>query len=457
MTRYEVMSAAMVVVVLAGVRGTASTSRAMHPSPAGVGPQTSGAVALTLDDAVTRGLEASHRLAEFEARRDGTMAAVDGRAAADRPVVSLLAGYQRTNHIDEFGVLLPTGERNIIFPDLPNNYRTRLDLRWPIYSGGRVDALERAAEAERRAADEDVMAARADLRLELTRAYWALVTAIDAVRVLDGALVRVDSQLRDVRNFLDVGLIPPNDVLTVEAERARQEVLLIQARSQKEVAEAALRRLIGVAADTPLQPVSPLEATRAPAEQVVGLLGAATDARADRRALRDRLTAAEAVRDAAAAERRPNLAITGGLDYARPNPRFLPREDLWKGSWDAGVNLSWRLWDGGQTDASVAESEARRRAVAERLLEFDSQLELEVRQRALELDAARAAIPAATQSVRSAAEAKRVVDQRFAAGVATSTDALDAQTALLVAELDLTRARASARLAEARLERAVGR
>jgi outer membrane protein TolC len=50
-----------------------------------------------------------------------------------------------------------------------------------------------------------------------------------------------------------------------------------------------------------------------------------------------------------------------------------------------------------------------------------------------------------------------VVGERFTAGVATNTEVLDAQLALLQAELDRTRAIASARLASARLERALGR
>jgi outer membrane protein TolC len=41
--------------------------------------------------------------------------------------------------------------------------------------------------------------------------------------------------------------------------------------------------------------------------------------------------------------------------------------------------------------------------------------------------------------------------------VATTTDILDAQVALLQAGLDLTQAQANARLAEARLARAIGR
>ena len=52
--------------------------------------------------------------------------------------------------------------------------------------------------------------------------------------------------------------------------------------------------------------------------------------------------------------------------------------------------------------------------------------------------------------VRSATEARRVIAERFAAGVATNTDVLDAQVALLQAELDRTRALANVNLAAAR-------
>jgi outer membrane protein TolC len=54
-------------------------------------------------------------------------------------------------------------------------------------------------------------------------------------------------------------------------------------------------------------------------------------------------------------------------------------------------------------------------------------------------------------------EAERVVGERFKAGVLTSTEVLDALVARLQAELDRARAIAAVRLAEARLERALGR
>ena len=68
-------------------------------------------------------------------------------------------------------------------------------LQWPIYNGGRTDALERAARAEASAASADVAAAQADLRLEVARAFWALVTARAASAVLEQSLARAQAKL----------------------------------------------------------------------------------------------------------------------------------------------------------------------------------------------------------------------------------------------------------------------
>jgi OMF family outer membrane factor len=151
------------------------------------------------------------------------------------------------------------------------------------------------------------------------------------------------------------------------------------------------------------------------------------------------------------------VGILAGFDYARPNPRIFPRTDQWDDSWDVGVNFTWALWDGGRRKADMAEAAATTRALQTRITEFDRQTAFEIEQRELELESARAAITAAADGVRSATETHRVLGERYRAGVATNTEVLDAELALLQAELDRTRAVASSRLAEARLERARGR
>jgi outer membrane protein TolC len=192
------------------------------------------------------------------------------------------------------------------------------------------------------------------------------------------------------------------------------------------------------------------------APDVAPLVAAAKAQRPERRALDIRTAGARARADASHAAALPQVAVAGGYDYASPNARIFPRVGDWHYSWDVSVNATWSLWDGGRRRADEAEAAAAVRAAQSRVGEFDRQVTFEVRQRALDVESSRAAIEAANDGVKSATEALRVVGDRFAAGVATSTDVLDAEVAMLQAGLDRTRAVASARLAEARLVRAVG-
>lgn len=412
---------------------------------------------LSLDEARMRAVAASHRLAEARARAAVAEGMVAVSEAADRPLIALQAGYTRTNHVPEFAVPIPTGRPLVVFPDIPDNYRTRMDLQWPIYNGGRRDALERAARAEASAAAADVAAAQGDLRLEVTRAYWALVTARASLDVLTRGLARSDAHVSDVRARFTAGLVPPNEIASAEAQHARQRLLLIEAQNQRAVASADLARLIGVALLEPIEPADILELPPAPQPPLETLVSQAVAMRSERRALEQRIQAADLQRAAAGAGSRPTVAVAGGFDYARPNPRIFPRADRWDDAWDAGIAVTWPLWDGGRTRAETVQAASAADAARQRLAEFDSVVALELQHRLLELDSARAAISAADEAVRAAFEASRVVTERYRAGVATQTEILDADVALLQAELDRTRTFAAVRLAEARLDRALGR
>jgi outer membrane protein TolC len=413
-------------------------------------------VPLTLDEAIAQGLGNSRRLAEIEARAEAADFAIAGRRAAERPLVALQGGYTRTNHVAEFAIAFPGRSPQVVYPDIPDNLRSRLDLQWPIYTGGRADALERAARAERGAIGKDLDAARADLRLEITRAFWALVTARETESVLQRSLEAVTAHVKDVRARLAAGLIPPNDASSADAQASHQRLLALEAAAQRAIAEADLRRLTGNDAATAAESVD----TRQPATGTVptaDLVAAAIQGRPERQALEQRATSADLRAAAVAASARPQIALGGGYDYARPNPRIFPRRREWQTSWDATINLSWTLWDGGRRAAEHGEARATAAALKTRVDDFDRQVGFEVRARALELGAGREAVTAADDEVRAAADAERVVGERYRAGVATGTDVLDAQVARLQAELDRTRAVANVRLAEARLERAIGR
>jgi len=436
------MKSVVVVLLILGAWGSASA----QDQPV--------ALSLTLDQAIARAATASHRIADATARRDQAGAVVDQNSAAKNPQVTALAGYTRTSHVQAFSLNQPGGVFEI-YPDLPDNYRVGLDVQWPLYTGGRLEALTEAARKESSASGSDLESLRTEVTFDVTRSFWMLVVADESARVIAESLTRTTAHVRDVQNQLDAGLVPPNDLLTARAREARERMLSIQAGTQREVAEADLARLLGVPLGTPIQPVADLVPVTA--QQTPDALTAlALARRRDRQALVDRLGAAGFRQQAAQAGRRPTIGIAGGVDYANPNPRIFPRQEAWHDFWEAGVNVSWPLFDGGRTRADVAASTAGTRALQARLDELDSQVGLEIRQRLAEITSSRAAVESADASLSAATEARRVVGDRFSAGVATSTEVLDAQQAVLQAALDRTQAIVSGRLAEARLRRATG-
>ena len=415
------------------------------------------ALRVTLDEAVAKAVESSHRLAEARARQQAAEANIEVRRRSDDPTLTASAGYTRTNHIDAFGVPQPNGQLRVIYPDIPDNYRTRVELVWPVYTAGRTDALERAARAEAEATGSDLAAARLDLRLEVSRAYWALVTARETVRVLEQALATADRSLADVRSRVDAGILPPNDVSRSEAQRARSELLLVEARGRVEIVSIDLSRLMGLPAPATIEPAEALDGATALSADAAALETEALASRPELTALKVRTDGVNARLDAIASTRKPMVNFLSGYDVANPNPRIFPRQDKWQPSFDISFNVSWQFWDSGRAKADRAEALANQVVLQERQNEVTSQIQADVRRQLVELATSRAALAPARLALSAAQETRRVVNDRFEAGVATTLDVLDAQLAEMQADLDRARVLADVRLNEARLTRVVGR
>jgi len=418
-------------------------------------------LALSLDQAVQRAVAQTPRLAEARAREAAATANVTSRSSLRLPSATMQSTVTRINHIDEFAVPLGSGIARVLFPDIPNNYRVRGDLAVPLVTGGRVGALVDAARADLRAAGADRSATEEDVRLECARAYWTLVTARASVTVLEQTLARMDAWVEDVRARVNAGVLPPNDLLTAQAERARQSAQLIQTRNAAAVAEIELARAVGAPAGQVIVTTTPVDEPAAGMATVSGqtadvLVAGAQDHRAERAALQFREASLRASGEAAFAATRPQIAALAAVEPARPNNRFVPRTDDWRTSWDLGVSVNWSVFDGGRARADRAASLAQADATVHRREEFDAALGADIRERLLDLESDRAALAAMADAVAAATEARRVVGERFNAGVATATDVLDAQLALVQVELQRTQLTAALRLGEARLLRALG-
>lgn len=407
---------------------------------------------LTLAEATDRALAASPTLGRLRAGEQGAAADVRSAIAARLPQVELQAGYQRLSDVPEVVV----GGRTI-FPNLPDNYRTRLAASVPLFTGGRVERAVEGARLERTASASDLEAGRRDLVFETAAAYWSLVTARRTEEVLRDALGAYDAHLVDARNRADVGMAARNEVLSVQVERDRAELSLLAAQEAVAVAEANLLRLLDLPDGTRVEAAEALDAPAPGGDDAPALASAALAARPERAAAQARVDAADARTRGERGARLPQVSLAAGVDYANPNRRILPPSAAWDHSWDAGVAVTWSVFDGGRTNAAVARAEARAAAARAQLADVDRRIRLEVAQRVQERRTAGARVALSERSLESARENRRVASDRYRAGVIPSSELLDAEVALLRAGLDRTGAQAALRLADAALARATAR
>jgi outer membrane protein len=412
---------------------------------------------LSLAEAVERARASSPHLEHLRALQQAADAALVGAKAQRLPQVDLAASYARHSNVPELRLALPGGTVQTVFPNIPNDYRAHVGMAVPLYTGGRVSGQVAAAQHELHAAARDVDAGGSDVVLETITAYWSLVSARETERVLSESIAAFEADLKQVRDRFDVGMAARNDVLNVQVERDRAELVRLEARNGALIASANLVRLLGLGSRVAIEPKEPVTAPALPDDAVEGLVERALEIRPEIAGLRARAAAGDASVRIARSAARPQARLTAAYDYARPNTRILPLADRWDDTWTVGVSVSLRAFDGGRASAAAAEARARASAIRHRLDDLERRIRLDVSASVLNLSTRRAALEVAERNLEASRENVRVSQDRYREGLIPASDLLDAESRLLRSGLDRTTAATELQQARANLDRAVGR
>ena len=95
-----------------------------------------------------------------------------------------------------------------------------------------------------------------------------------------------------------------------------------------------------------------------------------------------------------------------------------------------GLNLQWRLFDGGAARAAANQAETDEEIAETQFADQRNQIRFAVEQAFFQLESNQNNISTARRSVELAEESLRLARLRFQAGVGTQTDVIEAQTSL---------------------------
>ncbi|MCB0834245.1 MAG: TolC family protein [Bacteroidetes bacterium] len=421
---------------------------------------------LTVEDAVRLGLENSKSLGIAEKKIDGA-SAKSGEAFAQRlPSLKLSAAYTRLSDVpagkftipaDAFGAGFPPAPvTSTISPAILNSYGLKATIQQPVFTGFRLENNQKMAQLSETAARLDFEGDKNDFVYEVRSAYWNLFRAIEVKKVVDENIDQVKAHLKDAQNLLAQGLITNNDVLKVQVQLSNVELLGIDARNAVQLARMYLNNLMGLPLDAPVEPVSLLTVPVENTDPVDVFTKKAMDQRPDLKALQARYEVAGTAVKLAKGSNYPQVMAMGNYYYNRPNQRFFPTKDAFKGTWDIGLQVSFDVWNWGQTKYQTHQATAQADQVkyAKGLLE--DAIRLEINRDYLAEQQAREKIVVAKETIRQAEESYRITSEKFRRGVALTTDLLDAEVAVLQAKTNHTQALVDYVLAKARLQKAVG-
>src|SRR2546428_6062779 len=162
------------------------------------------------------------------------------------------------------------------------------------------------------------------------------------------------------------------------------------------------------------------------------LIARALEARPELAEVLARQAAAQAGIQLAESGARFNLGLSGVVSYG--NTGFIPTTDL-SSTWSMTLAATLNVSDGGLTKDRIGEARQRLEQLQAAELSQRQAIELDVRQSYLNLQSAREELTGADALQAQAAEALRIANVRFAAGVGTSLEVLSAQASSSQAEV----------------------
>ena len=335
-------------------------------------------------------------------------------------------------------------------PDALDNFRSAVMIEQSLFDGVHRANIA-AAGIGRDMATVNRLIVDHDLAASVTTAYGRVLVAGAANRSAAAAVetARADRELAGNRR--EAGLVTDADVLQLDVHVSRTREQQIRATSDERIARAQLNQLMGESLEEVFALEPSFTASVIDATDLASLEAEALENRPDVRvaALREQL--AGTMQTAARAAFLPQVSAQGGWEL---------NGAAWNAgasSWVVGAVARINVFHGFADKARVVEAreQAARGALEREKAETAARLDVYVA--VARLDAAHASDVVGRAAVEQARESRRIVRDRYEAGLTDVASLLRAAEAVVQAETQQTAAHVAVLTETAALERTLGR
>ncbi len=430
--------------------GHAPPSASQSPFLGGIpgGPATAAPLALTLEDAIGRGLK--QNLGLFlgqQGTRSAEAARLSARSGLLPNVFASVSDVGQQINLKAFGFGNFPGIAPIVGPF--NVFDARVSVSQAILNlTSRNKAL--AGAENLRAAQLSYQDARDVVVLGVAGLYLQAISSQARIEAAQAQFKTAQALYQRAVDMKQAGVVPGIDVLRAQVEMQALQQRVIFYENEFEKQKLGLARAIGLAVGQPFTLADQVGYAPPPPLALEQALQQAFENRSDYRSAAASVSAAESAKRAALDERLPGIQFDGNYGALGPRP--------WDshGTFAAGVTLTIPLFQAGRTQADILQADSALEQRKAELADLRNGVEAQIRVSLLDLKASGEQVTVAESAVKLAAEQLKQAEDRFAAGVADNLEVVQAQEALATAHENDISALFAYNLAKASLARALG-
>jgi outer membrane protein len=411
---------------------------------------------LTMQDALSLALKQNPAIKESKEKVTSAKDQIGVSRAALLPQLGFAGSYYYGNAFAASPGLLsattPSGVSG--FPssfgnEASNYYIYRFTLNQLLFDFGKTPGQVAGSRASFQQAGEDLAGTRQKVALDTRTAYYGYLSALKALKVAEENVRQNEELLKQAQGFYQAGVRAKIDVTKAEANLFDAQAGLIKAKNLVAVSRVSLTTVLGLKT-WPYDTVEDILEVEAKPPSLEDLRAQALNQRPEILRNKYQQEGNQAAIRVARAGYFPALNSTASYGWQGSS---YPLAD----SWWLGVTMNVPLFQGLGTTYALRQAKANLRAAQANTEVLTLDITREVEQSCLDVNAAREVIRATRKAREAAAENLRLAAGRYKTGVGNIIEVTDAQVQFAQSDLNYVRALYDYKVAEARLDKAVGK
>lgn len=366
-------------------------------------------------------------------------------------LINIISGSTLSTNIDNVGhritEALETDTRNVV--------AGTVTVTQPVFMGGKLLALHKMASLTNELSGVQYDKEKEEMLIAVDEAYWQVVSVKHKKELAEQYKALLDTLTHDVEEMVAAEVATRGDLMKVRVKLNEAQMSLTKATNGLALAKMLLAQRCGMPLDSEFDVAdNNIRNNQSVLNNQSIDMDAVWAKRKEMRMLRISDSIARSGVTIARSTLLPNVAVTGGYLVSNPN-LFNGFKNEFGGTFFAGVVVNVPILHGGSF-YSLKAAKAKREEVKWQMEEAKELIELQVNKVRYELELAYRKMAQAESDLENAEENLKLADESFAAGMASSSDLMAAQTAWLKAKGEVLDAEIEIEMGKVYLKQAMG-